>query len=163
MAQNLRILNNKEVKEILEQLREHFGYEGKPEYVWMLAEKKERLYIFTRDLAKLDTSNVMIDSMGLYVASVEGQIRLTIEGSQLFGPHCTKNIIDLDRGELTRWLMGERLTLATLALPQQPVSGVVIVRHDGRFVGCGKVSGEPGAEEIFNFVPKTRHVHASYE
>src|SRR3989338_2871205 len=69
MVQQLKALNSKEVKEIYELLEKQFGFNGKLDVIFFLSEKKEKIYIFTRDLEKIDTVNLRIDAMGLYFAS----------------------------------------------------------------------------------------------
>jgi hypothetical protein len=77
MVQSLKILNSKETKQIYELLEAQYGYTGKLDAVFMLSEKKQRIYLFTRDLAKMDISRLRVDSMGLYFGTLfEGKLRL---------------------------------------------------------------------------------------
>ena len=155
--QNLKVLNSKEAKEIHSMLEKEFGYGGRPDAVFMLNEKKERIYIFTRDLARMDISRLRVDSMGLYFASIfRGQIRLTIEGSQMIGGECTKNIIDVGRAEMQSWLKGEQLQLAGR---DAEAGAFVIIRHNNDYLGCGKVAGDA----ILNYIPKTRYISATFD
>lgn len=161
MAQNLKVLNSKETKEIYSLLEKEFGYAGKLDVVFMLAEKKERIYIFTKDLVEFDLGRLRVDSMGLYFASLfRGQIRLTIEGSQMIGPSCTKNIIDVDKAEMQRWLHGEQLKLSELSTGADvEPSAFVLIRHGSDYLGCGKIGGDV----ILNYVPKTRYISATFD
>jgi NOL1/NOP2/fmu family ribosome biogenesis protein len=161
MVQNLKILNSKETKHIRELLQEQFGYEGKLDVAFLLSEKKERVYIFTKDLAKVDISNLRVDTMGLYFASFfEGKLRLTIEGSQLVGPECTKNILDVNKKEMQTWMLGEKLLLSELEnKPEELPAGFVILRYGKNYLGCGKIGGDL----ILNYIPKTRYIHALYD
>ena len=157
MVQQLKILNSKETKEIYAMLEKEFGYTEKLDAVFMINEKKERIYIFTKDLANIDISRLRVDSMGLYFASTfRGQIRLTIEGSQMIGVKCIKNIIEIDKKEMQAWLQGEQLQLAG----REAESGAfVIIKHNDDYLGCGKIGGEI----ILNYIPKTRYIHALYD
>lgn len=157
--QQLKVLNSKETKDIYEKL-EHYGYKGKLEVIFMLSEKKERIYVFTRDLANIDVSKLRIDTMGLYFGTVyDGQLRLTIEGTQIIGPHCTKNIIDVNKKEMQTWLQGEKLQVSQLAQHPGTVEGFVILRYNSDYLGCGKIGGDL----ILNYIPKTRYIHALYD
>jgi|GEM_PF-505550 len=166
MAQTLKALNSKETKGILESLQKQYGFTGHLELAYFMNEKKERVYVFTRDIEKIDAGHWRIDTMGLYFGTYyEGQLRLTIEATQMLGPLCTKHILDITKEELDTWMMGEKLALSTLKLPQEPVEpGAFVImryRHDGfnDYVGCGKIGGDV----ILNYVPKTRYIHAKYD
>ena len=160
MTQNLKVLNSKEIKHIYEQLQTQFGFEGKLDVAFLLSEKKERIYIFTKDLANIDISSLRVDTMGLYFATMyEDHLRLTIEGTQLIGPQCTKNVIDLTKKEMQTWMLGEKLALSEIESAPSDMKGFVIMRYGKNYIGCGKVGGEL----ILNYIPKTRYIHALYD
>lgn len=161
MTQNLKVLNSKETKHIYELLEQQYGYKGKLDVVFMLSEKKERIYIFTRDLEKVDLSRLRVDTMGLYFGTFfEEKLRLTIEGTQLLGPECTKNIVTLNKKEMQAWLQGEKLLLSQLETrPEVEERAFVIMRHGEDYLACGKVGGDL----ILNYIPKTRYIHALYD
>jgi NOL1/NOP2/fmu family ribosome biogenesis protein len=161
MVQSLKILNSKETKQIYELLEAQYGYTGKLDAVFMLSEKKQRIYLFTRDLAKMDISRLRVDSMGLYFGTLfEGKLRLTIDGSQLIGPGCAKNVLEVSKKEMQTWLMGEKLLLSQLEhQPEEQPTDYVILRYNGHYLGCGKIGGDL----ILNYIPKTRYIHALYD
>ncbi|MDD9952833.1 MAG: hypothetical protein OXR66_00690 [Candidatus Woesearchaeota archaeon] len=152
---NLKFLNSKEVKRIHKQLAEQYGYEGKLDYIFMLSEKKQKIYLFSKDLKELDVDKLRIDSMGLYFgAFFNGKIRLTIEGTQLIGKECTQKIVTLVKGQMQSWMLGNDLEQDEEIEP----GNFVIMQHEESFIGCGKyVEGK-----ILNYIPKTRYVHALY-
>ena len=159
--QQLKVLNSKEVKHIYELLETQYGFTEKLDVVFMLSEKKERVYIFTRDLAGVDLSKLHVDSMGLYFGTFfDNKLRLTIEGSQLIGPRCTKHVLDITRTEMQTWMMGEKLLLSQLEHKYEPEPGAfVILRYGTDYLGCGKIGGDL----ILNYIPKTRYIHALYD
>jgi NOL1/NOP2/fmu family ribosome biogenesis protein len=161
MAQELTILNSKETKKVHATLLEQYGYEGRIDLVLLLSEKKERLHLFTKDLALLDLEGLRIDSMGVYFGTyVDGKLRLTIEGSQLIGPACTRNVVALAKAQMQRWLSGESLPLEGIEGGDALERGAfVLLRCGGDFLGCGKV----GATQVHNYIPKTRYIHATYD
>lgn len=162
MTQQLRILNGKEIKEINAHLHEQFGFTGKIDSAVLRSDKHEKLFLFSRDLEMVDLQKLRIDMMGLYVAATfKGQIRLTIEGTQLFGAQCTKNILELSPWEMQLWMAGLKLKVPQLELPQKEITpgAFVIMRCGNDYLGCGKIAGEL----ILNYIPKTRHIHALYE
>lgn len=81
----------------------------------------------------------------------KGELRLSIEGSQLIGPHAKKNVVELDRNELRQWLRGEDL------IKEVKEEGYVIMKSNNDFVGCGRVK----EGKILNFVPKARRLLVS--
>ena len=165
MTQSLKILNSKEIKHIRELLHDQFGHEERLDVAFFLNEKKERIYIFTKDLAQFDMTRLRIDTMGLYFGTLyEGQLRLTIDGTQLIGAQCTKNVLDIDHKELQVWMQGEKLIISQLSnQPDTPLTGFVIIRYRHEngidYLGCGKVGGDT----LLNYVPKTRYIRATYD
>ncbi len=155
--QELQILNGKQAKEIHEELKEHYGFAGKIEAVFLLSEKKQKIYLFTRDVAEIDLTKFRIDSMGMYFGALyDGKFRFSIEGSQMIGAQCTKNVFELTREEMQQWLKGEKITLNEEQ--KENMEGFVLVKYKNDFLGAGKVAGDM----ILNYVPKTRYIHADY-
>lgn len=110
---------------------------------------KEKVFIVTRDLDKINIKNIRINSLGLYIAEVKGeQLRLSIEGSQLIGPHATKNVFELSREQLQQWFKGEDIKVEGV------FEGFVILKHGNDYVGSGKFK----EGYILNFVPKARRL-----
>ena len=112
-------------------------------------QSKERIFIVTRDLDKINLKNIRINSLGLYIAEVKGeQLRLSIEGSQLIGPHAIKNVCELTRPQLEQWFKGEDVKL------EGTYEGFVILKHGNDYLGSGKFK----EGYILNFVPKARRL-----
>jgi len=147
---NLKILNKKEIKKILEKLNNQFGFEGELDYVFLL-NNKDRIYLMTKDLAKIKIDSLRINSMGLYFAELpRDEIRLSIEGSQLVGKHCNKNILELTQKEGKDWLKG-------FDLARKEEKGFYLLKHEDDFLGCGRAVDD----KILNFVPKNRRLKVS--
>ena len=159
----VNFLNSKESKEIAKQINEQwdadFSFED-----FVVRSTKDKVYTIDRDLEKIDFRNYNIEQFGLYVAHINdrNEIRLSIEGSQIIGPKAKKNVIEI--GSLVKlWMAGQDIPFKT------DCTGVVIVKHKGDYLGCGKVVtrevsvfDEEGntkkemQQTILNFVPKTR-------
>jgi len=147
---NLRVLKSKEVKNIIERLKERFGYEAKLEYIFLI-NNQNRLYIINRDFSKLDVSSLRVNALGLYFGELtDKDIRLTIEASQMLGPYSTKNVLELDDRQSKDWLKGFDLDI------NYEDKGYVILKHKNDFLGCGKAV----SDKILNFVPKNRRIKA---
>ena len=148
--QPLHPLNSREVKPLLAQLRERFGFSGELDYAFLLS-SKDRVSLVTREISRIPLERLRINSAGMYFGELKhGELRLSIEGAQLIGPSCSKNILELETEHAHAWLKGEDLPLI------HPDSGYVLIRHGADFLGCGKAT----SEKILNFVPKNRRVRA---
>lgn len=144
--QNLKILNKKEIRNILNRLEEHFGIKKIELDYGFLEDREGKLFLISKDLSKVDTNELRINSLGLYFARTWGGIRLSIEGSQMVGNKATKNVIEVSKEDAAKWMNGEDLEI------KADVRDFVIVKHNGDYLGCGKHK----EGKILNFVPKAR-------
>lgn len=158
--QNLKILNTRQRKGILELLKQQYksDFKKKASELVILQSSKNKIYLLSRDFAKVDDKKLRIDSAGLYFGEImkNDELRLSIEGSQLIGPIAKKNVVELDDEETRLWLRGDDIE------KELKTKGFVILKsrnkETGRydFVGCGKYKAEE--KKILNYVPKTRRV-----
>jgi NOL1/NOP2/fmu family ribosome biogenesis protein len=149
VRESLRILNSREKKAINERLMQQWGCEFDKSMVFLLS-NKDKLYLADKDIELIDLSTIRVDRIGAYVATVdEKDVRLSIEGAQILGPHVKKNIIELSDAELNDWFHGKDIEKEV-----KDVSGFAILKHNNDFVGSGKIT----SKGILNFVPKTRRI-----
>ncbi len=147
----IEFLSAKELKPVLAFLKEHFGVEKKFEFGWYL--NKERLFCISRDIELINLAELNVNAAGLYVGEWKnGELRLSVDGSQIVGPFASKNIVELSDDELLAWLRGEVLE------KKVENQGIVFIHHDKDFVGCGKVK----EGKILNFVPKIRRLMTAH-
>ena len=140
-------LSAKELKPILAFLKEHFGVEKKFDYGWYMA--KERLFCISRDVELINLADLNVNAAGMYFGEWKnGEFRMSIDGSQIIGPLASENIVDISDEEFVAWLRGEDL------VKEVGNQGVILMRHNKDFVGCGKVK----EGKILNFVPKIRRL-----
>lgn len=146
--QNLKVMNKKQAKEVLGLIKKQWGCDSKLDYVFLLSEKN-RIYLISRDISKIDLAKLRINNVGLYFGEItyEG-LRLGIEGAQLIGRSAKKNIVELDEKEKIGWLKGNDLT------KELDISGFVIIKHKKDFLGTGKYRDG----KILNYVPKARRL-----
>ena len=78
-----------------------------------------------------------------------GELRLSIEGSQLIGKAAKKNVVEISDCQVKKWLFGNDIEIGTAC------EGFVIVRNKNDFLGTGKI--KDGV--LLNFIPKTRRIH----
>ena len=87
----LKILNAKEVKEILKLIEEQWNAKLKLNYAF-LKNNKNRVFIVNKDISKIDFSRLRINSLGMYFCEIDNGIRLSIEDSQIVGPKAAKTL-----------------------------------------------------------------------
>ena len=148
----LKILNNRDIKEIYHMIEEQWGAKIKLDYGF-LKNNKDRVFVISKDISKIETSKLRINSAGMYFCEVYSNgIRLSIEGSQIVGAKATKNVVELSEEETKRWFKGDDLEKEC-----RDCSGFVILRHGKDFLGNGKYANG----KILNYVSKTRRVNIS--
>ncbi len=149
--QNLKILNSRETKNIYKLLKERFSFDKTLDYSFLI-NNKNRIYMINKDFSEIDIEKIRINSIGLYFGETfHNEIRLSIEGSQLIGKDCTKNILELNEKESKEWLKGIDID------KEVEDRGFVIIKHDKDFLGCGKAV----ESKILNYVPKNRRLRVS--
>lgn len=149
--QNLKILNKKEIKRILDLVRKQWGCDVELDYAF-LVNQKNRIFLANKEIFELDFKKLRVNSLGLYFGELSNnELRLTIEGSQLVGPKAAKNVVELDDSEMRAWLKGEDLE------KELSEKGFVILKHEEDYLGSGRVK----ENKILNYVPKTRRLSVS--
>ncbi|MBI2649850.1 hypothetical protein HYX04_00890, partial [Candidatus Woesearchaeota archaeon] len=146
----LKILNNKEIKEIYKLIEKQWGAKLKLDYGF-LKNNKNRIFVVNKDISKIDFSKLRLNSVGMYFCEIDSKgIRLSIEGSQIVGQKAAKNVVELDEEETKRWFKGEDLEKEC-----KDCSGFVILKHKNDFLGNGKYANS----KILNYVGKTRRIN----
>jgi NOL1/NOP2/fmu family ribosome biogenesis protein len=149
----LKFFNKSEKEKLLGQLEEQFGITEIP---WKIAHLgKERIVLFSGDLSENEIFQIddiaRVEGVGIYFAKIDentGDIRLSIEGTQLLKEQITKNIFELNAEQAEQWMLGQELNIAT------GKRGFLIMKFGEDFLGTGKAS----ENKIGNFVPKSRRL-----
>lgn len=140
-------MNSKEVKLLLKQLNEQFGLETLPSGAFMRRDD-EKVFLVSRDIENIPVDSLRIESAGLYIGKMQPDgFRLSIEGSQLFGPLCKKNIVELSREQKHNWMKGYDVEILH-------EDAIVIARSERDFIGSGKIKNGV----LLNSVPKSRRL-----
>lgn len=147
---NYHILNSKQVKTIMLKLNEQFGFVEKIEFVF-LRTNKGKIYLVNRDIERIDLEKIRINSMGLYFGELldSGELRLSIEGSQIIGPKASINVFELDNELMRLWFKGEDIEISDSR------NAFVIIKYQNDFCGCGKIKNN----KLLNYVGKVRRVN----
>ena len=147
----LKIMNNKEIKEIYEMIEKQWGAKIKLDFGF-LKNNKNRIFVISRDISKIETSKLRINSAGMYFCETDKfGIRLSIEGTQIVGKNASKNVVEVSEEDSKKWLKGEDIEADCPGC-----KGFVILRHKNDFFGNGKYSNG----RILNYVSKTRRISA---
>lgn len=145
--QNLKILNNKEVKKIVKELKDVYGTDVKFDYVFFRS-SRDKIYILSKKYAELNEKNLRINNLGMYFATIEkGGVRLSIEGAQLI--KAKKNVLEVAEDELEKWIQGKDLEVG-----EKKLQGYVVVKFEKDVYGVGKYK----EGRVLNFVPKDRRI-----
>ena len=157
MIGNLKILNSRETKHILEKLSEQYNYtydRTSQEYVFLM-NKDNRIYLISRSIELLPYQEMKIDSIGMYLGELyKESIRLSIEGSQFIGPESKKNVIDLDKNQMIEWIKGGDIEHTDTG------RDFIIIRYKDSqtgyidYLGAGKFKDG----KIMNYVSKSRRL-----
>ena len=144
-----RILNSKEIKKILNWLKEHYSIKELKIDKAFLQNTKDKIYLISKKISEFEDKNLRINLIGMYFAKEEKNgIRLSIEGSQIIGPEATKNVVELNENQLSEWLNGQDVELTA------EIKGFVIIKHGNDFFGVGNYK----EGKILNYVPKERRI-----
>ena len=146
----LKILNSKEIKEIYKLVESQWGAKIKLD-CGFLKNRKNRVFIISKDISKIGVSGLRINSAGMYFCETDKHgIRLSIEGTQIIGPEAAKNIVALNEEETKKWFKGEDLEKEC-----KDCNNFVILKHKNDFLGNGKYANG----KILNYVSKTRRAN----
>ncbi len=144
----LNILNKKQIKKILDLIKQQWGCTVKLDYTF-LQSQKDKLYIVSKDISKIDFSKIRVDSVGIYFGVMQhNELRLSLEGSQLIGPYAKKNVLELDEKQAKQWMKGQDIDYPG------STKAFLIIKHNKYYLGCAKHKND----KLFNHVPKARRL-----
>jgi len=147
--QQLKILNNKEIKDIYKIIEKQWEAKIKLD-CGFLSNNKNRIFIISKELSRIEISRLKLNSIGMYLCETDRQgMRLSIEGSQIVGPAAKRNTIELSDEEARKWLKGEDFEKEC-----KGCNGFIIIKHGKDFMGTGKYSNG----KILNYVGKSRRI-----
>ena len=151
----IHILSDQETKEILSKLNKQFGIKEIPGKLIKIG--KERIFLFQGNFSEEQIKDLekitFIEKIGIYIGAIfppTGEIRLSIEGTQIFKNQIIKNIFEINNEQLENWMQGEELNIQT------GLRGIIVIKHKDNFLGCGKAS----EIKIGNFIPKSRRLRS---
>jgi NOL1/NOP2/fmu family ribosome biogenesis protein len=149
----VEFLDSKKRKKLLEELRERFGINELPKVLFETGREKVRGFsgdLTIDELYSLDRL-ANIEFMGMYLFKEDlGVLRLGFDCALLLKEQVSKNVIELTKEQLERWMTGHNLDIVK-------ERGLYIVKHGQDVFGCGLSDGK----HLINFVPKERRIRRS--
>lgn len=147
----LKFFGEREIRELENSLKIEFGVEKIPGKI--ISFGREKLFLFGGEVNKGEILKIAklvpVERVGVYFAKViAGEVRLSIEGSQILKDQIKKNIFELNKEQMEKWMKGEELNIKT------GKKGFLVMKYKDNFLGCGKAS----LEKIGNFIPKIRRL-----
>jgi len=146
--QNLKILNKKEITRILDKIKEQYNIENLDLNYGFLQNREGKLFIISKDIKKINLEKLRINNLGLYIAKLDRDLRLTIEGSQLLGKLAKKNVYEINDEQANSWMSGKEINC------EKEFKGFVIIKNKDDYLGSGRYSNG----KIINFIPKERWI-----
>jgi NOL1/NOP2/fmu family ribosome biogenesis protein len=151
------VLNSRERKELLQKLEDRYGYTGSFDYA-IFRNTEGKHYLANRAIEEYLDRGLYLERVGVYMFQDQhGELRFTIEGSQLVGPHSTRGIVELTPAQRDQWMLGK-----DIVLDQEGQEGLAqifyLVRCGEDWLGCGKAKNGV----LLNYVPKERYVGATF-
>jgi NOL1/NOP2/fmu family ribosome biogenesis protein len=147
---NLKILNSKQLKLIKQIVKKQFDCDYAFDYM-VMQNPDQKIYLMNKEYKNIDDSKLKINSLGMYFGQVKnGELRLTIEGSQILGQLAKKNVIEINDGLLKLWIRGHDIEV------DNPENGFFIVKHKNDYIGSGKL--KQGV--LLNFISKIRRIYS---
>lgn len=150
----LIFLNKKERQKVFDALNECYGFEKFEifeKYEILSRENdddSEKIFLLSKNAVDIDFENLRIDSMGLYFGEFKkGQFSLSIDGSHIIGKFCTRNVLDLEREQLNRYISGENVDFSH-------EDSFVLVKFGNDYLGSARLKDNV----LINNMPKERRV-----
>ena len=155
MAEQIKIFNQKEKKEIQMALEKEFGIKNIPGE--LIKKGEEKIFLFQGNMTPKQIKDleeiVFIERIGVYFAKDQGgEIRLSIEGTHILKEQIKDNIFEMNEEQEQEWIKGRELNIST------GKRQFLVMKYGEDFLGCGKAS----ADKITNFIPKTRRLRTKY-
>jgi NOL1/NOP2/fmu family ribosome biogenesis protein len=141
-------LNSKQRKVFFKQLTKQYGYDGSTDYALYYG-GGNKVFVVSSDIDKVPFLDLRPKMAGLYVAEMlRDQIRLTMDGSMLFGPHCHNCFIEFSTVQKDAWMRGEDIPTDIQE------AKYILAKWEDKILGCGHAANE----SIKPYVSKGRRI-----
>lgn len=146
-----KILDRSERSRIYGYLSDRYGLKSELDLGFLSLRKYIR--VISKDITKINIRNMRIENLGLLFGEwILEDFMLSIEGSQLVGPHADRNVAELDDAQFNAWMRGGKLTIDDVKSDLE--DGFVIIKYGYDYAGCGELSNG----EIWSSLPAQRRI-----
>ncbi len=158
----MKILNNKQKKQIIKDLKQ-FGI--KEIKGILIKSGKEKIRLYTGDLSEKEISKISeitkLESVGLYFGKYHNQdLRLSIDACHLLKNQITMKIINLNQSQIKDYLKGLDIELDNPKITTLE-KGFYILKYNNDLWGMGKLINVNNRIIIKNHLPKERRIKNS--
>jgi len=144
----MKFLNSKELKPIIGFIKNHYGITSKLDGLYH-TNSKGKVYYSKRSVEPALIDELRIKALGIYIGQWKNdEFRFSVEGSQIFGPLCTRNICIISDENVKAWFRGEDIAC------EPTLHGFVVVKNGDDYLACGKAFDGL----LRNFLSKSRYV-----
>ncbi len=145
-----KILSKKEIEELEKLIEKNYGVKiSLRDY--LVFTSKEKIWIATKECAKIFSLNILINSAGLNFGKIrKGKIHLTIEGSQIVGRYASKNVVFINKNSAEKFLKGSDVKAEKEINCEY--GNFVIVKSEDEILGSSLFL----KDKIKNLIPKSR-------
>lgn len=153
---NFEILEKQDKKRLLKELSA-YGIEKLP---YLIVKWGKRLRMFSGSIDKETIFLIMrvinVDSIGLYFASIEEGVRLSLDASHLLASQIGEGFLEINDSQAEEWFKGKSIELDEKQKKEIDKfnSKIVFLKNGKDIVGVGK----RGLYGITNFMPKERRI-----
>jgi NOL1/NOP2/fmu family ribosome biogenesis protein len=146
---NLKILYAGAKKRLVKELDGQFGILKVSYLLFETGRQKIRGFSgsMTREEIQELAEIANLEFIGIYLFRREGQLRLSLDGSEIFKNQIGKNKFILNREQLDLWFHGKNIDVVLK-------KGVYVVCYGNDFLGCGISDGK----KLINYMPKERRI-----
>ncbi len=140
------VMSRKDVKKFLKSINEYFESDFQSNDVFLKTEQN-KIYIVTPEAWNFDLEKIHVKNIGIYFGQImpSGEVRLSVEGSQLVGK-TAKKIFTVNKEQLDMISHSEKFETDVKN------NGFFIVKYKEHVIGCVKVSNG----FVYNYIPKSR-------
>lgn len=149
MNKELIVLNSKDRKLILKDLESLYGVTELPEGIYFCINKKEKVYLTTREAFELSQEDLRVNTFGMYFGTImKDGFRPSLEGLDMLKSAITKNVLEINEAQFEEWILGSDLEVEN----KDDDNTYLVIKFGEDFVGIGKLKGNT----ILNYLPKSR-------
>lgn len=149
---NIIELSKEEAKQLLKKICSEYKIKKDLSYLikdfrWFMTKKEQKIYIVNKEIQSIlkNIKNLKVEKYGIYIAKIEKDgIRLSIEGSQIFGPFSKKSV----EVNIEEVLLGKKIKI------DEKGEGYYLIKQKEYFAGTLKIKNG----KVLTYISKNRRI-----